>query len=443
MIRGANWSGAVGTFTVTHDISKYTRANVFSAVGKKTDLFLRFPTVADERGAVAAKRVIRGFSVKFYTEEGNRDVASNNTPVFFLRDPLKFPDLNHAVKRDPKTNVRNADNSGDVWTLLPEALHQVTNVMSDRGIPASQRHMHGFGGHTLSFINAASQRHWVKFTFKTRQSIKNLSDADISLTAKTAPEQNEAIPTKRQVIANTTYFSRQSPRRNHELFARLVMAQRHCRLIACNVICDGKPMDTLAIKTSKPIHPAWMRVTHWLNAIAVVIMVLSGWQIYNASPIFLFKFPREITLGGWLGGAIQWHFAAMWLFAVNGIAYLVLNIFTGRFHRKFFPINVPGLLGDVKQALSGKLAHDDLSKYNMVQKIAYLLVTLALTILLLSGLVVWKSVQFPLLLTLMNGYDNARVVHFWAMAFVVIFLAVHLLMVALVPRTLLTMARGK
>jgi thiosulfate reductase cytochrome b subunit len=210
-------------------------------------------------------------------------------------------------------------------------------------------------------------------------------------------------------------------------------------------------MNTLAVNVKperakperRPIHPAWMRVTHWLNAIAVVIMVMSGWKIYNASPIFSFKFPGEITLGGWLGGAIQWHFAAMWLFAINGFLYLALNIFSGRLRVKFFPINIRGIISDMKDALRGKLAHDDLSKYNMVQKIAYLLVTIALMILVLSGLAVWKPVQFPLLLSLMGDFDNARVVHFWAMAFVVTFLAVHLVMVALVPRTLLTMIRGK
>jgi thiosulfate reductase cytochrome b subunit len=206
-------------------------------------------------------------------------------------------------------------------------------------------------------------------------------------------------------------------------------------------------MNTVAMNVNpvpgKSIHPAWMRITHWLNAIAVVIMVMSGWKIYNASPIFSFKFPGEITLGGWLGGAIQWHFAAMWLFAINGLVYLALNIFSGRLRVKFFPINIRGVVGDMKDALRGKLAHDDLSKYNMVQKIAYLLVTIALVILVLSGLAVWKPVQFPLLLSLMGDFDNARVVHFWAMAFVVTFLAVHLVMVALVPRTLLTVIRGK
>jgi catalase len=174
----AKGSGAYGTFTVTHDITQYTRAKIFSQVGKKTEMFARFTTVAGERGAADAERDIRGFAFKFYTEEGNWDMVGNNTPVFFLRDPLKFPDLNHAVKRDPRTNMRSAKNNWDFWTSLPEALHQVTIVMSDRGIPASYRHMHGFGSHTFSFINAANERFWVKFHFRTQQGVKNLSDAE-------------------------------------------------------------------------------------------------------------------------------------------------------------------------------------------------------------------------------------------------------------------------
>lgn len=174
----AKGSGAYGTFTVTHDITKYTKAKIFSEVGKKTDLFARFSTVAGERGAADAERDIRGFAMKFYTEEGNWDLVGNNTPVFFLRDPLKFPDLNHAVKRDPKTNLRSARNNWDFWTLLPEALHQVTITMSDRGIPFSYRHMNGYGSHTYSLINADNQRFWVKFHFKTQQGIKNLTDQE-------------------------------------------------------------------------------------------------------------------------------------------------------------------------------------------------------------------------------------------------------------------------
>ena len=174
----AKGSGAFGTFTVTNDITKYTRAKLFSAVGKKTDLFVRFSTVAGERGAADAERDIRGFAVKLYTEEGNWDLVGNNTPVFFFRDPLKFPDLNHAVKRDPRTNMRSAQNNWDFWSLLPEALHQITIVMSDRGIPASYRHMHGFGSHTFSLINAAGERNWVKFHWRCQQGIKTLTDEE-------------------------------------------------------------------------------------------------------------------------------------------------------------------------------------------------------------------------------------------------------------------------
>ena len=174
----AKGSGAFGKFTVTHDITAYTKAAIFSQIGKETELFVRFSTVAGERGAADAERDIRGFAIKFYTEEGNWDLVGNNTPVFFLRDPLKFPDLNHAVKRDPRTNMRSARNNWDFWTLLPEALHQVTITMSDRGIPASYRHMHGYGSHTFSLINAEGKRTWVKFHLHTQQGIKNLTDAE-------------------------------------------------------------------------------------------------------------------------------------------------------------------------------------------------------------------------------------------------------------------------
>lgn len=170
--------GAYGTFTVTGDITRYTRAKLFSEIGKKTELFVRFSSVAGERGAADAERDIRGFAVKFYTEEGNWDLVGNNTPVFFFRDPLRFPDLNHAIKRDPRTGLRSADNNWDFWTLLPEALHQVTVVMSERGLPKSFRHMHGFGSHTFSLINADRERVWVKFHFRTQQGVENLSDAE-------------------------------------------------------------------------------------------------------------------------------------------------------------------------------------------------------------------------------------------------------------------------
>ncbi|TGN98119.1 catalase [Burkholderia sp. USMB20] len=173
----AKGSGAFGHFTVTHDITAFSKARLFSGVGKKTDVFVRFSTVAGERGAADAERDIRGFAVKFYTEEGNWDLVGNNTPVFFLRDPLRFPDLNHAVKRDPRSNLRSAQNNWDFWTLLHEALHQVTIVMSDRGLPDGYRHMHGFGSHTFSLINEDNERHWVKFHLRSRQGIRNLTDA--------------------------------------------------------------------------------------------------------------------------------------------------------------------------------------------------------------------------------------------------------------------------
>ena len=174
----AKGSGAYGIFIVTHDITKYTKAKIFSEVGKKTEMFVRFSTVAGERGAADAERDIRGFAMKFYTEEGNWDLVGNNTPIFFLRDPLKFPDLNHAIKRDSRTNMRSAKNNWDFWSSLPEALHQVTITMSDRGIPFSYRHMHGFSSHTYSMINAKNERIWVKFHFVTQQGIKNLTDAE-------------------------------------------------------------------------------------------------------------------------------------------------------------------------------------------------------------------------------------------------------------------------
>ena len=174
----AKGSGAFGTFTVTGDITRYTRAKVFSDIGKQTEVFARFSTVAGERGAADAERDIRGFAVKLYTEEGNWDLVGNNTPVFFFRDPLKFPDLNKAVKRDPYTNLRSPENNWDFWTGLPEALHQITIVMSDRGIPRGYRHMHGFGSHTYSFINASNERHWVKFHWVCQQGIENFTDSE-------------------------------------------------------------------------------------------------------------------------------------------------------------------------------------------------------------------------------------------------------------------------
>ena len=173
----AKGSGAFGKFTVTADVTTYTKAAVFIPK-KETPVFVRFSTVAGERGAADAERDIRGFAIKFYTEEGNWDLVGNNTPVFFIRDALQFSDLNHVVKRDPRTNMHSAQSNWDFWTLLPEALHQITVVMSDRGIPASYRHMHGFGSHTYSLINADGKRVWVKFHLKTQQGIKNLTNEE-------------------------------------------------------------------------------------------------------------------------------------------------------------------------------------------------------------------------------------------------------------------------
>jgi len=187
----AKGSGAFGTFTVTHDITQYTKAKIFSEIGKKTELFVRFSTVAGERGAADAERDIRGFAIKFYTEEGNWDIVGNNTPVFFFRDPLRFPGLNHAVKRDPRTNLRSATNNWDFWTSIPEAIHQITITMSDRGIPLSYRHMNGYGCHTFAMYNANNERTWVKFHFITQQGIRNLTDQEAEAIIATDRESHQ------------------------------------------------------------------------------------------------------------------------------------------------------------------------------------------------------------------------------------------------------------
>lgn len=192
-----------------------------------------------------------------------------------------------------------------------------------------------------------------------------------------------------------------------------------------------------------PIHPAWLRVMHWLNALAVVVLMMSGWRIYNATAFLGFAIPADITLGGWLGGALQWHFAAMWVLGINGVLYLLLNAATGRLATKFFPLSPRAFVADLLSALKGKLAHADPRQYNTVQKIAYLFVMLDSVLLVVSGLVLWKSVQFDLLRTLMGGYEGARLVHFFAMATLAAFVVVHLVMVLLVPRTLVYMVRGR
>jgi thiosulfate reductase cytochrome b subunit len=191
------------------------------------------------------------------------------------------------------------------------------------------------------------------------------------------------------------------------------------------------------------IHPAWVRVTHWINVVAMVVMIGSGWEIYNASPLFPFKFPRELTLGGWLAGALLWHFAAMWLLAVNGLVYIALGLATGRFRKKLVPIRPSEVIADAKAALSGKLPHDDLSVYNAVQKLLYLGVILAGVVIVLSGIAIWKPVQLQELTALFGGYDAARYVHFLAMAAIVGFLVVHVVMAVLGPKSLRAMITGR
>ena len=191
------------------------------------------------------------------------------------------------------------------------------------------------------------------------------------------------------------------------------------------------------------VHPLVVRVTHWINALAVLIMVASGWRIYNASPLFDFTFPADLTLGGWLAGALQWHFAAMWLFALNGLIYVVYGIVSGHFRRKLLPISPRAILQDIRRALRGKLAHDDLAVYNAAQRAAYLAIIVALAVLILSGLAIWKPVQLQGLAALMGGYEGARLLHFFAMALMVVIVLVHILMVILVPRTLPTIFTGR
>ena len=191
------------------------------------------------------------------------------------------------------------------------------------------------------------------------------------------------------------------------------------------------------------IHPRWVRITHWINAVAIIVMIGSGWQIYNASPLFPFTFPRSITIGGWLAGALMWHFAAMWVLVVNGIVYVMLGIVTGRFRRKLLPIRPSEVVADVKAALSGRLSHEDLSVYNAAQRLLYLGVILAGVVIVLSGLAIWKPIQLQELTALFGGYDAARYVHFLAMALIVGFIAIHVIMALLVPKSLRAMILGK
>jgi thiosulfate reductase cytochrome b subunit len=194
---------------------------------------------------------------------------------------------------------------------------------------------------------------------------------------------------------------------------------------------------------TKVIQPAWVRTVHWINAVAIVLMIMSGWQVYNASPLFRFSFPASITLGGWLGGALLWHFAAMWLLMVNGLVYLTLGFATGRFARKLLPITPSGVIGDTKAALTGKLSHDDLSKYNYVQKLLYAGIIVVGIVIVLSGLSMWKPVQLQYLTAVFGGYDIARYVHFVCMALICAFLVVHVALALLVPKSLRAMIIGR
>ena len=206
----------------------------------------------------------------------------------------------------------------------------------------------------------------------------------------------------------------------------------------------GNSPPVAAVATGPVIHPPWVRVTHWINALAMFMMIGSGWQIYDASPLFRFLyFPRQIALGEWLAGALLWHFAAMWLLAINGIVYVTLGLVTGRFRRKLLPIRPREVLRDLLAALRGRLSHDDLTVYNAVQRLLYLGVILAGIVIVLSGLSIWKPVQLKWLTAFFGGYDTARYVHFFAMASIVAFLTVHVVLSLIVPKSLRAMIFGR
>ena len=198
-----------------------------------------------------------------------------------------------------------------------------------------------------------------------------------------------------------------------------------------------------ATTAAKTIQPAWVRVLHWVNAFAMVLMIMSGWQIYNASPLFDFRFSSSITLGGWLAGALLWHFAAMWILMVNGLIYLALGFATGRFRKKLLPITPEGVIADTRAALTGKLSHEDLTKYNYVQKLLYAGVIVVGVLIVLSGLSIWKPVQLQWLTALFGGYDAARYVHFFCMAAIVAFMVVHIALALIVPKSLRAMIIGR
>ena len=210
---------------------------------------------------------------------------------------------------------------------------------------------------------------------------------------------------------------------------------------------NTNPVDASGANAQPPreavIHPLYVRITHWINALAVLILIGSGWQIYNASPLFAFTFPGSLTLGGWLAGGLLWHFAAMWLLVANGLVYVVLGLATGRLRRQLLPIRPADVVRDVAAALAGRLSRDDLARYNAAQKALYAGVLLAGVVIVASGLAMWKPVQLQELAALLGGYEGARLVHFFAMAAIVLFLVVHVVMALLVPRSLRAMIRGR
>ena len=210
-----------------------------------------------------------------------------------------------------------------------------------------------------------------------------------------------------------------------------------------SVTVSNEQTASAAPSAARVIQPAWVRILHWVNAFAMILMIMSGWQIYNASPLFGFTFSKSITLGGWLGGALLWHFAAMWLLMVNGLIYLALGFATGRFRKKLLPITPEGVISDTRAALTGKLSHEDLSKYNSVQKLLYAGVIVIGILIVLSGLAIWKPVQLQYLTALFGGYDAARYVHFFCMAAIVAFMVVHVALALIVPKSLRAMIIGR
>lgn len=210
-----------------------------------------------------------------------------------------------------------------------------------------------------------------------------------------------------------------------------------------SVTVSNEQTASAAPSAARVIQPAWVRILHWVNALAMILMIMSGWQIYNASPLFGFTFSKSITLGGWLGGALLWHFAAMWLLMVNGLIYLALGFATGRFRKKLLPITPAGVISDTRAALTGKLSHEDLSKYNSVQKLLYAGVIVIGILIVLSGLAIWKPVQLQYLTALFGGYDAARYVHFFCMAAIVAFMVVHVALALIVPKSLRAMIIGR